>query len=530
MRNKKRETRTVTANPAQSVGTGSVLDVAAPKAPSGNSAATSSAMRLVAPGASPSLIRSTPGFMTSPFGQSYQMLSARPLPDDEIQGVIVTLDFDLKGYKEATTNTLFPTMYNGMETQLNSSYEYLSQICRMYRKPRLNYSTIADGSLMKYLNLYVTTLANLATLINLSKLYQFNDAYRTLLTNLWSYTTQLQMLWSRLNAIVVPGIFKQMGLERGTPFFMPRSQAPVIRLYSWRGCNGSGSGTTFNDYINTTYTALSTLFTTAANITVMIADIESAIVALEGTKVNNDTAGALAIDFRSIRQVFDFMATVEEGSYRELYTQALPAIADLPGIDPSPQKANGMFCRMHQSYDTKGASADIHSFFPVWGMTEFMSKIPIKGYGSQVIEDFTFLGMPKFAILDSTAGLRYADQSTELLIVGTDTYHLYNAVTASAKMVFSQFTREDGWVDNLTNYGVDWGGTASDINTGLNLQYWSDRHTYRFHRHAAQLTTNIEFRWVDEMPVDWTFWMDPEDLAGNSIIYIARSMGLPHLK
>jgi hypothetical protein len=464
-----------------------------------------------------------PGLIQSPYGPSYLTRRSRPIPADAIQAISLGLQFDIKGYViKGTSHTELLNEYNAGETLLSTNwYPAMRQRAKEQLQWKATPTALVAGSTVQdWMNIFFYAVANCGVLINMDRLYQVNQACSSLYTYLPGKVARVKRLWRRLQSVVAPRFLAIEALKRGL-VFSESPDAPV-HVVKWSECPlvVYGGAADYTDYANRSmYFCLSN----DTYLTNLIDNIEKAVWALESA-VTYDAN--MAADFIAIRDVMEMLSN----SIPDLYGKFLPNDTDLPGLIVDPRLGDIIYRNALENYETKGASADEVSFFPVTKMTDFANKIPIVGRGSPDEDDFSLWMKAKcYTYNDSTAGLRYGAASNKFIGYGTvfPARHAGWATLGNWGQNYF-YTREDGWVQDNLDSATDFGDGAG-IRAWLNMHGVVTDHVYWPHVFANQLTTSLEWRFLDRIKVDYQFWMDEEDLGGNYASFLAKNLGLPYI-
>lgn len=464
-----------------------------------------------------------PGLIQSPYGPSYLTRRSRPLPADAVQARSFGLQFDIKGYVyKGVAPTEVLNEYQAGENLLTINWY---PAMRQRAKEQLQWKAtptalVAGGTVTDWMNIYFYAVANAGVLINLDRLYQLNQACSSLYTYLPGKISRVKKLWGRLRSVVAPKFLAAEAMKRGLVFSESPDSAVHIIKWSESPLVVYGGPADYTDYANASmYFCLSN----DTYLTNLVDNIEKATWALESA-VTYDAN--MAADFIAIRDVMEMLSN----TMPELYGKFLPADMDMPGLIVDPRLGDIVYRCALEQYETKGASADEVTLFPVTKMTEFANKIPIIGRGIPDEEDFSFWGKPKvYTTNDSTAGLRYGPAANKLVGYGTIfAAHWVNWGTLGNWTKDYLYTREDGWVNDTLDAATDFGDGAG-IRAWINMHGRIIEHAYWPHIFASQLTTTLEWRFLDDLRVDYQFWMDEEDLGGNYAMFLAKNVGLPYI-
>lgn len=452
----------------------------------------------------------------SPFGQVYLSRRSRPIPADQIQAIVSPWKFTIAGWTPSgvTTANSLPE-YNAGYTVTTDWYNYIRQMGKAALKYKQTPTAlVSNDTVYDFMNICFYALANTVALLNLDRMYQYNQAFSTLYTYLPSKMSRVKRLYRRLSAIFMPNFIKAYAIKMGMIPYVPGKIAPHLRFWddAWLVAYGGAA-----DYSAMTGLRPDEILLSDTHLSNFVSNIEKAVWALE----NNISFDAnTATDFIAIKDAIDMIHDVP--SVGQFYSQGLPDENSYPGLVADKSLLNDYYTRALISYDTHGVGDDEKNCFPVCGDTTFGGKVPVCGFGAPTVEDFTLFGAAKIANLNSTAGARVA--------LATDEHEIYGTNFPDNPLVneVGIYTREDGWtqiVGNTTDFG-----DGAGIRTFLNTGHPQIRHIFFPHLFAGQLDADFEFRFLDTMEVDYTIWMDEEDLGPNHAQYIAASLGIPYLK
>jgi hypothetical protein len=498
--------------------------------------ATSSAMAPVKePTGTNWLIKQVPGFITSPFGQTFQTRRSRPWPDDEIQYVAGFWDYDIKGYWDVGSPGLAdPAHYNAAENQLERSYKYLVSLLQLSRKPKpYSDSLITTGFFAMFMNAYIWAVAYLVYLNCCFMMGQYSEAFQRMSTYLPDRMVRIYRLWQRLNYIVVPNAIKAIGINHGMIVSGQRHPTPHISIpMPYRTAqDGFFGGDTQMNSSYTHYTGaghtyfVAELLNSGTNIDGVLDDVEAVILGLEGNMTAGGAGADYVTDIKNLRQILNWTADVDE--FKPKYSQGLPSLQSLPPMLVDDAKLNDWYCRALTVHDTMGLSTDEYIVFPVTNMAGLGDRIPIKGWGEPGMEEFTLFGATKFGASfdDDTDGLNHMETSVKVRLMGCRR-HMGYSTTDFGKM-FEIYTREDEWVE-IDEHATDF-GDGSDVASFMNAGSPTKNHIYDVELWRSQLDTDVEFRYHDQAPVDYEFWAEQGVFGENHALAMANMTGLPPL-
>jgi hypothetical protein len=498
-------------------------------APPSQAGGTSSSMAGVFAPTTGGLVHASPTIVQSPFGEGYLSRRSRPIVPDETQMVYALWEFDIRGYWEVGTVTVTDPIYHDAgENQLLRTYQHFRDVIKFNRKPRLEVNELNDTSrFIDYLNTYHFVVANIPAIAAVYKMAAYNECFQNMNTYLPDKMVRLQRLWARASAIVVPDCVKMMALQDGMVANAPGIPAPHIRLWSHNNLVMYGN---MGDYDEAALDSgwagagvgIYSIMSAAANIDSVLDDIQSAVEVLEG----NMTAGADRTDVLGIKEVFEYISTVE--NFAPKFSQRLPAIMQMQPLVTDRSALNDWYCRGIGHHDTHGVGADSDVLFPVTNMDTLGERIPIKGFGPQSVNDFTLFGAWKFAAaVNNAADGTYYDASTGIAYRLMGTSRLYQGSNPSFYNIVQVYTREDQ-DENITNYATDLGDGA-DIRAWRNTEHPVHKHLYRGVVFASQLAADQEFHFLDETPTDTEMWAEAKDYPEHWAIFLAQTFGVPYL-
>jgi len=459
------------------------------------------------------LQRPKPGVIASPFGQVYLLDRTRPIAADAIQARTQQWCFDINGYTILNASVANQVSeYNAGSTLLSDWYGLARQLAKASLKYKHTPTTLNTPALFAdYLNVAHNAIANMVALINLEHLYQLNQAFSTMYTYLPNVMSRVKRLYRRASTPFLPAFIKMQGIKDGMIPLGP-GYVPHLRFWSENNLTMYGGGADYTDLSSETP---DTVLGDATKLNNFVGNLEKMVWVLEGNVSYNANASS---DVIAIKDLIDMMQDVIPG----MYTQGLPDEKVFPGVMADKSLLNDWYCRALCSYDTKGVAGDVFVAYPAQGLSGFNNKIPIAGWGTPGMEEFTLLGGTKFVLLNDTPGTNYLAAGGKVTAYGTS----YPVGVFYTKE--SHYTREDGWVAiDDTIYDM---GDGASIRTWSNIYPTSDEHIYRKHLFAAQLGAALEWRFVDHVPTDYIFWMDEEDFGPNHALMLAAGLGIPYLK
>jgi hypothetical protein len=294
------------------------------------------------------------------------------------------------------------------------------------------------------------------------------------------------------------------------------AKAPHIRMMVLRDAGPLMDLSASASFARTLFSTL----TSAQYLDAYLTDLITMCEVLEGITGTDTTTKS---DVIAMKEVFEYASGVE--NFAPAYRQGLPVLMGIPGLIEDDSLLNDFYCR---SIYSRNAGNNQVTLFPVVGMTVFGDLIPVKGFGSPGINEFTLMGGAKTGLLDSTQNLSYTAATDEERLFGTDVPVHMDSIPTYDKPGpnYEVYTREDA-DELLESDNFDFNdGTA--IRTFINGAHPHTKHIYFWHLWASLLTTDIEYRALNRVPTDYEIWMNPDDLGVHHAMYIATSMGLPY--
>jgi hypothetical protein len=472
------------------------------------------------------LVKPEIGMIRSPFGPAYWTRRSRPYPDDEWQMLYETWRFDCRGYFSfGSPETGYDVRnYNAIQSQLNKTYAYLRQIMKMERKPRLKSDTLTDERMADYFNVYHNAVANLVMPMAFNKLYHYNEYFQTNSTYLPDAMVRVSRLWDELKPVIVPDWLKALSIRDG--YIAASRQFPVPHLRIWAldnltlyGVSGAYDSSYLIEATKASF-PLDSLWSSAADIDSFLDDIQSMIEVLHGLVGNGTTQRDEVL---SLIEVMQYCATVEK--LVPAYSQGLPSLEEIPGLVNSPSIMSEWYARWRGVEDTHGASTNEVNSFPITQVPGLSPLVPVKGWGQQSILDFTLMGAAKFASKCIADGYPRMDVPYVGRVNGMSIPCVCPSGTLDPISIGCGYTREDGFLD--LNFTQD---NAADMVAAVRAGHYILRHVYwPTLTYASQDDTNIEFRTLDMVPVDYEMWVEPDHYPEFTANWIAKQMGVPYM-
>jgi len=485
-------------------------DVAAQK-PSGGSSAYGSVTK-----PSPLLPAPVGGFITSPFGEVYLNQRTKPIPADAVQVWMEAMRFRIQGYSVSGVSSAgLLNEYTAGETLLADWYTYGRQMGKASLKYKHTPTTLDDYTRVQdFFNIAFFALADLTMLGNLNHLYQYNQAFSSVYSYVPDKMSRCRRLWERLSTVFLPSELKAAAMKAGMIAVVPGVFPPYVRVWTPTDLVMYGAAADYNDPI--TSQGIQPTLISNTYLTQFIDDIESAIWVLEGKANLTLDSGAAEADVIAIKDLIDMMHDVGAGTF----SQGLPDFQSLPGLLEDRSLYNDLLSRSIFILDSHGGDGDEFSAFPVVGDSALNNHVPIVGWGTPGVEEFTLLGGPKLATMNSTGGAYEAGAADEYLLYGT---HFANNIN-TRQVEF--YTREDGWSAFLVG-GADLGDGTILGNLLDGGHPWL-RHAFLPAILASQ--RSIELRFLDNIDRDYRIYVDESDFGPNYAKLLGTWLGVPYLK
>lgn len=465
-----------------------------------------------------------PQIVNSPWGESYLGSRTRAIPADAIQAIISQWVFRLRGYHASGTTTAGqPNFYADAENLLLNWYLYGRQQGKAALKYKHTPLTLNDYTRVEdFWNIFHDTGADLVALANLEKLIQFNQALSSLETYIPEKMSRAKRLYRRWAAIFAPEKLRTQAIKDGMIVYVHGAGPMHIRFWDLSHNVMYGGSA---DYTDLTADE-SELITDNTKFGQFLDNIEKGLWVLEGNVTYDANAAA---DVTAIKDLCDMLNDVAGGTYK----QGAPSWYSYPGYLADPHLFNDYYTRALAANDTKGVGANQITCFPVAGATDPSENILVAGYGkpdedTTISDDFTLFGAPKFGLLDSTAGLRYTDDTNEWMLFGTSVPARF-VVDNKFFAKYDQYTREDGWVETAVGATYFDLGDGADIRVLINSFHPWMRHIHWPHLFAAQLTTTLEYRWIDIIKADYGFYVPASDLCAHHALALADMFKVPYI-
>lgn len=460
-----------------------------------------------------------PTFMDSPFGQRYLCAKPKSCINGDVQARGQIWAFSLRGY--CTYGTVVAAELAEGENLLKDWYPLVRDMAKRSLKYKHLPTTLSDYNMLKYwCDAYFYVLANLTTLLNLNRLLQYNAAFSYLCAILPTYMSRITRLWRRLSALSAPPFLKAHAIRNGQVVFAPGVLAPTIRMWSPEFLLPSGSGGP-SPYI---------LDKEIDEILPVAAELGPFVYGLELTEKWLETgATAISSDFIAVRDLVDMSADIVPGTF----VPGLPDPKDVPGLSIDLSVITDLLRRAVFRKDVITAGTDRWIIFPVPEMSDLGGRIPVCGLGQPTMNDFTYLGAPKYGVFyGAAAGTKSVDVDSNLMVPGTD-FQMISTMDISATDARSIFGSKTGtpdeemWTAPL--------GTAADIFSAYDLNVastiraairgdalrmlhpWDDVRYHDRDAWAAGWT-----RLVEEVGYSYLMYMEPSDLAYNYAEFLDR--------
>jgi hypothetical protein len=470
--------------------------------------------------------------IVSPLGDVYDCQRQRYILDDQIQLIGQQWDFDPRGVWEVNSPALDePRRYNVLASRYTSAYQEYWDIGKMHRFSRLKQDSLTDtDEFYKWIAHLAFAIGRCVAIAGVFLSLRTNEAFQSLSAYLPDRMIRLQDIWATLSSVVGPELFKQEAIRANRVITGTRFPVLHYRAMVSDNLDMYGPLTDFATYaVHASAPSANQLesFLTAATIDHMLDEIQSVAQALAGT-MSSDIDADRRNDWLSINEIFRRISQVKDDGtdLGQLIKAGLPDLftAAQPVVDDS--VISEWYARLFTIEDTVGISTDNMVAFPVVNNAQLTNRIPIKGWGDpNDIHNFTLLGSVKCAAsIDDTAGNIFADQSSPARLLG-----MYTPVMNSGSLAQNRhglYTREDGWFEcqyDNTDFG-DGAAIAAYINSGTPLR----KHIYADIAFAKQLDTDLELHFMDRVPTDYEFWLEPDHLGERTDMVVARMLGIPY--
>jgi hypothetical protein len=428
-------------------------------------------------------------------------------------------NYSVKGYTFYGNNTNALAASSGATGVFNGLYKFKRNKFACEDLLQLTPANLLDESTMvDYLNIGHDVVANLVMLMNLASLVQYNQAFGDMASVFTKVISRAIRLYRRAQNITLPVFVLEEAIRDGMIVHHPPAYAPHVRVWSFADRVAYGtSGTVTGDYTISFPTAHTTLGTDAG-INDLLNDIEKGILALE-TLITY--SANVAADFLAIKSLFDFCL----GKGDAAMGRVSKSESSYPGLFDDLDILSDWYCSALTFTDTKGVGSDVLVGFPVQGMTQYASRIPISGLAAfDSVRHTSALGAVKFYLLDNTVDNYGSGGATILWVAYGCSRPMPAGLQYSEYPAVDMYTREDGWIALLSN-NVDFGDGAS-IRTFQNLGHPASRNIYNPILFYAQLTSAMEFRWIDWVP-GFQVWVNEADVLENYCMYAAGRLGIP---
>jgi hypothetical protein len=301
-----------------------------------------------------------------------------------------------------------------------------------------------------------------------------------------------------------------------------------MRVWSHKFLLAAGSGgPTITDINATGAGAISS----STHIATLVSNLEAAERWLEqGT-------AAIAVDFTAVKDLIDMTADIVPGAW----SPGLPKPESLPGISPDTTVMTDLLRRAVYRKDIVGAGTDRWIIFPVPGLAEMGSRIPVVGYGApHPVYDFTLLGASKYGVFNAGTSLLSADVDSDVRLTGTDFWLADNLTLASQDIRDMFGVTGPAIMESVNAAPLGAASTVGDaIDSGIAASIrgyilWDKLrmiHPWDLMRYGDRdAWASLWPRIIDENIYAYKMFQEPEDLGENYGEFLASSLGVPYMK
>jgi hypothetical protein len=471
-------------------------------------------------------------FVQSPFGQAYMQRKPSAMTKQDVMLRLVVEMFDARGYHEygSPNKTLTDGVADG-ELLLQDWYPLVRDMGKKSLKYKHTPATLTDYDMLIYwLNAYHVLVANVCSLLNLSRMGQYTRSFALLTVHLPRYMSRLIRLWRRASNLQAPPLFKVHAVQCGMINHHPKRLCYTVRFWNPSNLLASGSGgptwTSSDDKCATMILDETKLGVFVANLEILERWLET------GT-------AAIVDDFRAVMDVIDMTQDVIPGSW----VQGLPDHKNLPGFVDDAGILSELLARGYNHKSIVTAATDQWLTFPPAAEDSVLiDRVPVIGFGERTLYDYTYLGRPKFTTLDDDITAMKADVDSKAILHGTDIhvrcYPNKNDVDMrdafgndSTSTIIDEQLYLDGSDSVVDVHYARNQAQASDvfgflIDDGINVRHlWSVA--------AFSVLDEIALRWarfVNEAGYDRIHWAIAGDFGLNYAQVIANILGIPYLR
>jgi hypothetical protein len=487
---------------------------------------------------------SRPGirYIDSPFEQKYIVNKNRAMTAYEVSIRAGVWGFDVRGYQDYGSFTLnMPSGIADGEEMLQDWYLHVRDMGKRSLKYKHIPTTLTDyDTLMHYINAYFYVVANLATLLNLNRLLQWNAAFSAVTLYLPRYMSRINRLWRRVSGLPMNSLVKAHSIRSGSIVGDPPRMAPIIRFWASKFLLAAGSGgPTITDIDATVLECLMD----NTFLGQWVANLET----VERWCEVGPSAGAPQDDFIAVRDAIDMTYDVVPGSF----IAGLPAAKDLPGLSRDLSVLSDLLCKCVGLKDEVTSGTDTWLFSHIAEHSIWDDRSLVVGFGSpHPLYDFTLWGTPNFGIHNAGLDIQFANVDTAIRLPGTD-FPLKDNLTLANWDIRDFFGQDimgiaagigDDEIMQEYNAGTtmevggrffNWGAVA-DIIQAIGYDAISKNHIFwllgsQVRAGAAGKLAVGHAKVYDEAKYDYIFYPEAQDLGDNHAVLWQRALGIPYV-
>jgi len=465
-------------------------------------------------------------FQDSPFGQRYLTTKPKALSTDEVLVRGSVWGFSVRGYFGDAAPPLQLGVPDG-EQLLRDWYSLVRDMAKRALKYKHLPTTLTDTDMLIYImDVYYYLVANLATLINMNRLLQWNPGFARIGQQLPKYMSRITRLWRRASVLAMPTFLKMHAIRNGQIVHVPGVLAPTFRLWSPEFLLSTNGPT-----ITALNYDMDTILCSDAHMGTFVTNLESAERWLEVGDPD------IATDFIAVMDLINMTMDIVPGAF----DAGLPRPEDCPGLSQDPGVLTDLLRRAVFRKDVITAGTDKWIVFPCAEVTQLGGRIPVVGFGSPQLHDFTLLGAPKYGFFDSDLTLIYGDVDSTFCIPGTE-IPLQGNMSAAVTSWKDAFGKKTGGMGDETQWVAPDGSplvrsTAFDVDVAgtwrLQIGYDSIQmmHPWDVIRCASRDSWVYEVSSiVDEKIFGFLMYMDSIDLGENWAEFLGKTLGVPYMK
>jgi hypothetical protein len=358
------------------------------------------------------------------FGQRYVIRKGKPVYENDIQVRVLGYRFAVKGYYDLGTPASSIIGLTDAERLLQDWYPLVRDMAKKTLKYKHTPTTLTDYDMLSYiLEAYHYLVANMTTLLNLSRMGMYSVGFSVLTPYLPRYMSRLTRLWRRTSALRVPPLLKAHALLSGMIVETPGFHSPIVRFWSTAGLLASGSGGPTLTDIDDTYPNILQDNTKLGD---FVANLEIVQRWLEvGT-------AAISDDFTAVKDLIDMTQDIVPGSFET----GLPEHASLPGLTVSPAVTQELIFRCIGIKHEESVGTDQWGAYPVWDDDYYgTGRLPIMSLVDNPVYDQTLLGSVK-AIAWDDQSVKYNDVNSDVRLIGTDVPLPAHGALASGNAIY----------------------------------------------------------------------------------------------